>query len=364
MESIKNNNRLIWIDYAKLIGIILVVVGHINPDNNFILPYIYSFHMPLFFILSGYLEKDNTSLQNTIKTSARMLLVPYLFFCLVSNIWWIIKLYIYNLDFNNTNLVSDTNPYNTLNLNNTFILPLMGIFIGEGDFTKYSLATNEALWFFLGLFFCRIFFRCSLLISKNKKIGFLIINAIIIIIIYWLNKFKINIYLSIDSALMALPFYIFGYLSKGKIPNNVDKKTNLIICIICILFILNFLLSIYNGWADMNHAYYGNSILIYYINGIIGSLSIILLATIISRKKIDFLVYLGMNTLTIFASHKFFLIIVPKIYSRFCSLPKLEAGFNIIESFFIAFFIIILSLIPVYIMNKFFPYILAKKINN
>jgi len=60
-----SNDRLNWIDYSKGIGIILVVYGHVlrglhnaipmsesfftNSDN-----FIYSFHMPLFFILSGF----------------------------------------------------------------------------------------------------------------------------------------------------------------------------------------------------------------------------------------------------------------------------------------------------------------------
>jgi len=59
------SKRLIWIDIAKGIGIVLVVVGHAGrgimnagiPDPIGFLPeldrVIYAFHMPLFFILSG-----------------------------------------------------------------------------------------------------------------------------------------------------------------------------------------------------------------------------------------------------------------------------------------------------------------------
>lgn len=46
--------RIEYLDYAKGIGIILVVLGHILIKGN-IKIYIYSFHMPLFFIISGYL---------------------------------------------------------------------------------------------------------------------------------------------------------------------------------------------------------------------------------------------------------------------------------------------------------------------
>ena len=46
--------RVDYLDYAKGIAIILVVLGHIFSGGN-IKTYIYSFHMPLFFIISGYL---------------------------------------------------------------------------------------------------------------------------------------------------------------------------------------------------------------------------------------------------------------------------------------------------------------------
>lgn len=56
--------RLNWVDWAKTFGIFLVVFGHsFNPSSSEwsweleLLNLIYSFHMPLFFFLSGYLFK-------------------------------------------------------------------------------------------------------------------------------------------------------------------------------------------------------------------------------------------------------------------------------------------------------------------
>lgn len=61
--------RIIHIDYLKAFAIILVVVGHViqfyyadQPTDNFIYRLIYSFHMPLFMLLSGYFA--HTSLQS------------------------------------------------------------------------------------------------------------------------------------------------------------------------------------------------------------------------------------------------------------------------------------------------------------
>ena len=55
-------NRIAYIDVAKGIGIILVVCGHVIGEgeksfkySNILHDYIYSFHMALFFIISGIL---------------------------------------------------------------------------------------------------------------------------------------------------------------------------------------------------------------------------------------------------------------------------------------------------------------------
>lgn len=62
--SNKMRKDIVWLDYARTIGIFLVVFGHCLqtfPEwkTNGILhgtwDYIYLFHMPLFFIISGFL---------------------------------------------------------------------------------------------------------------------------------------------------------------------------------------------------------------------------------------------------------------------------------------------------------------------
>ena len=52
-------NRISFIDQLKGITILLVVIGHLIEHNagrdNFLWTFIYSFHMPLFMFISGYL---------------------------------------------------------------------------------------------------------------------------------------------------------------------------------------------------------------------------------------------------------------------------------------------------------------------
>ncbi|WKZ43932.1 MAG: acyltransferase family protein [Anaerolineales bacterium] len=75
------SKRIETIDIARGIGILLVVLAH--NDFGFISQYgyevIYSFHMPLFFFLSGYFIKTNISFFEFSKKRFHSLLKPYLF---------------------------------------------------------------------------------------------------------------------------------------------------------------------------------------------------------------------------------------------------------------------------------------------
>jgi len=53
--AISDNKRVDWIDVARGIAILLVIIGHTVPFESFTRVIIYSMHMPIFFILSGYI---------------------------------------------------------------------------------------------------------------------------------------------------------------------------------------------------------------------------------------------------------------------------------------------------------------------
>ena len=46
--------RINWIDFAKGVAIILVVLGHVNTPSR-LQDFIYMFHMPFFFMTAGFL---------------------------------------------------------------------------------------------------------------------------------------------------------------------------------------------------------------------------------------------------------------------------------------------------------------------
>ncbi|MET3355555.1 UNVERIFIED_ORG: fucose 4-O-acetylase-like acetyltransferase [Xanthobacter viscosus] len=108
--------RFHWIDYAKAIGILLVVFGHVLIGMRFSaftqFPswmtaaefYIYSFHMPLFFLLSGYvfpISKEK-KFGHFLVSSLINLFIPYL-------IWNVVFALLKNLSFGSVHVAVPLN---------------------------------------------------------------------------------------------------------------------------------------------------------------------------------------------------------------------------------------------------------------
>lgn len=70
------------IDVLKGIGILAVVVGHIT-FNRMLAAQIFMFHMPLFFLVGGWLHDAATPQRAYLKAKARSLLLPYACFLLI-----------------------------------------------------------------------------------------------------------------------------------------------------------------------------------------------------------------------------------------------------------------------------------------
>ncbi|GAF41402.1 glycosyltransferase [Agrilactobacillus composti DSM 18527 = JCM 14202] len=60
-QTRQSAKRIPWVDIAKALGIIAVVIGHSYPVKDTFYQTIYWWHMPLFFIVGGFFVKPLTS---------------------------------------------------------------------------------------------------------------------------------------------------------------------------------------------------------------------------------------------------------------------------------------------------------------
>jgi len=230
-------NTINWVNQAKGIGILLVVIGHMTiPLELSIL--IFSFHMPLFFFLSGYLfneKKYGYDLKTIIVSKFSSLIWPFITFTFLA----ILLKTIYDLE----------NTWKNLD----YLGFLMGI-----------KSINVPLWFLTALFSTEIIFSQIVRFTKHKLI-LIILFTLILVIIGFLNIhfFHISLLSGIHIALIALIFFLGGWLSRRlNIFELIDKNKTLILYLIISLISL-FYFSLNNSRLDMFESNYGNLLYVF-----------------------------------------------------------------------------------------------------
>lgn len=85
------NEHYEWIDATKGLGILLVIAGH--TFSGYLYNVIYLFHMPMFFLISGYLHKIE-NIPIFFKRKISRLIKPYVFYLSVFTLLIFLKEYL------------------------------------------------------------------------------------------------------------------------------------------------------------------------------------------------------------------------------------------------------------------------------
>ena len=224
MSSSKENGRISYIDIAKGIAIICVILGHFCIFE--IDRVVYTFHIPIFFLISGYFINNKLKITDFIKEKAKHLLIPYYITCLV------IILIALCFAFFNGNIID------------TFIYWFKATLYAAGSSHSKPLNINSigAIWFLWALFWSSIFLRISLEMKKYMRMIF--IGTIFAFGYFTRNAFWLP--LSIQPGACSVLFMYIGYLIKIN-KNRIDKISptirivgSLTALIITFMFIKNF----------------------------------------------------------------------------------------------------------------------------
>lgn len=324
--------RIEWIDNAKGVAIILVILGHVLPDGLFH-KIIYSFHMPLFFILSGMFlirSTNKSSVWEFSKKKFMRLYIPYVLF------GYMILL-----------------PFDFIWCNYIVALPDMNKEILGRAFGTIPALRNDwplygHLWFLPCLFIASIIIYGLWKRCKTPQMFYIFCFLGFIVGVIWNESIHTSLPLSADIAFLSLPF-----LSLGVFIFQHDRIFNLYL-----LFggIIAFFGSVYFNTVSptMYTGTYG-SYLLFLISGISGSYIVMYLCY--KLPVIKLLQIGGGNTLTIYALHN-------------CLLPFLKYGNNMMADYgeiCVGIYSVIVSIIgyvillPVCkIINRYFPIMVGK----
>jgi fucose 4-O-acetylase-like acetyltransferase len=335
-----------WIDCAKTIGILLVVLGHVQIDES-ISNIIYSFHMSLFFFISGYLEKKR-NFKECVANGIKTIIIPYFILYGLSFLWWFPVSFLRHPELFGGFALEN---------GNTFLRPFCGMLFGSGYDTKYSLMINVPLWFLVGLFFAKIINTIIVTISKGRLLPYIIFNVVVVALVFVLKIVHFDLLFSLDSALLALPFFSMGkILRDNDVLKSVEKRGNFMnILIGATMFALLLMLVPINGRADINTFSYGNNIFLFYIGGMAGIMATLFLSFAYKCKN-KVISVISDGTILIMAFSHY----ITAIIFRIIGLRDESVIINPILAVIVSIVAIMIMVYPIVVIKKYFPMIMGK----
>lgn len=268
----KLKKRLEWIDLAKGIGIILMVVGHMPSIPSAVHNWIFSFHMPLFFFLSGYMFKKK-KVKVCFRNSIKKYLEPYFIY----SVLFIIVDYIF---FKDVNAMKES---------------IKRFLLGQGGF--------DVLWFFASMFWIQTIYNFIEETIDDEKYARAAVIALSVVA-YGFTILKIGIAFKFSTSIVSILFFATGVEFKKVEAKWKWANLNSYIKMLIWLTVNVSCLAIINraGWSvlDINSQQYGN-LLITYVAAISGILFIVYLSRILENCKImKPIMFVGENSLYFF----------------------------------------------------------------
>lgn len=284
------SSRIGCVDFAKGIAILLVIFGH-TVTISIIRAVIFSFHMPLFFILSAFtttLSSDDAQFLRKTEKSFKRLIIPAL-------IIYFIRIFIYVVH------------YFTSIKWKLFIVEKINTFVyGSGVDASVAGGVIPAfgmMWFLLVLFIGRTLFDyIHLKLSETGFILCALISSVLGVIlgrIQWLP-------FSFDVTLSIMPFFICGFYLRKMYDKMADLFAWYFFFVSFLIWAVSFCISFfvfenYMELADRRYPLFP----LCFITAISGTFVVLSVSHFLSKGKIitALMTYFGKNSLWLFFVH-------------------------------------------------------------
>ena len=283
--------RIKWIDVAKGFAMLLVILGHI-PTQKYLDIIIYAFHMPLFFLMSGYLIKvKDISFREYVIKKFKTLIVPLIIY---SGIIIFFNLLFYCMILHNESYQSTMNR-------------IIGIVV-----QMKSGIYSSCLWFLPCLFVAQLILYPIIRRGEDKHlIVFIVILLVVGDGVYAIcNKagYLGSLPWCLDYVLLAASMLLMGYVIRN-VYEKVIFSSNLVVYIYGLMFFVSMTINykIYGGACMFSKQ---GDLLLTAIESISGTLFTI--GIIRNIKECKILEYIGRNSL-FYYSMQFIVFAIPNI---------------------------------------------------
>lgn len=321
-----DKERIIWLDYAKGLLIIFVVLGHVMPEDDIVHSWIYSWHMPAFFILNGillsYTRYAKKPVWGGVLQGIKRLIIPYYSYgCLLMIArWWSSGFDIANLKWQ----IAD-----------------LGYFWGIG-----------ATWFLPCLFLAQFIYRFIKKISfmgtfQNRKVNywFMFLITMGVMLVPFMIKVDNVVVRVLLRSMIAAAFIVMGDLLSTVLKKIKSFPQSILFVGSIIGLILSFTVFISTGKMQVSlNTLNISPFVIYIANALIGSIWIFIVGMFIEKSRLKVarvIEFYGKSTMIVMGTHQVIMLIL--------MIPiKTNYWLNIVCCIFV-----LLTEIPViYLINK------------
>lgn len=278
--SMQKGKRIPYLDYAKIVVTFLVVYGHLISTSAPERPYIYAFHMPFFFLVSGLLHKTKGTMAEGIIDSFRKLFIPALFFMAAYRLYQ----FGWNWLYDDINVAASFSQFL-----NDLCLSAKSVLLGDHDNMG-----NGVCWFLFALFWHKVLMTIW---DKKKTLFGVAIIAMLVVLALRMNL------LFVGQALKNLPFYMVGYQLSNRIYSAIENMKYPLFVGLSLL-IVSGVLTYFNGAVSfLAMSMVGNlpmplNAVVCYSNAFIASMGMLLICSCF-KKEYNWSRQLSMSLLSI-----------------------------------------------------------------
>ncbi|MBK0391957.1 acyltransferase family protein [Ramlibacter algicola] len=181
-------DRIAWVDTLRCLGMWAVYIGHFGDLAGKLYPFVFLFHVPLFFFAAGFFVRDHETLPALVVRLVRRLLLPYVFFALL---YAAVLALFYN--------------WTWVNLQDALLAFSQGI---------RNQIPAGSLWFLLCLFVVAVAYGIVLRLTRRRVVSWVFAGACFLVSRHGLAFDPLSTpqwFFNADSALYFVGWYALGH---------------------------------------------------------------------------------------------------------------------------------------------------------